>query len=101
VSPHINHLRVNIPTYGFRQAALSVGVPRIRVWVLRDPRPLILYNFDYYGADGLRILIIMARMASEHADTGRGAAPSWRSCAREGVGDDDSGGARDETCFSA
>jgi hypothetical protein len=25
-------------------------VPPIRVWVLRDPRPLREYNFDYYGA---------------------------------------------------
>jgi hypothetical protein len=25
-------------------------VPPIRVWVLRDPRPPMEYNFDYYGA---------------------------------------------------
>jgi hypothetical protein len=29
-------------------------MPPTRVWVLRDPRPLVAYNFDYYGAGGLQ-----------------------------------------------
>jgi hypothetical protein len=35
-------------------------VPPIRVWVLRDQRPLIAYNFDYYGADGLQEAVAFA-----------------------------------------
>jgi len=29
-------------------------VPPIRVWVLRDPRPLIAYNFNYYVSGGIK-----------------------------------------------
>ena len=35
-------------------------MPPIRVWVLRDPRPLMVYNFDYYGAGGLQEVVAFA-----------------------------------------